>query len=365
MFSRRQFIQGTSLSLVASGLSLNKQVVAQPKKKLGVALVGLGYYSTDLLAPALTVTKHCELRGIVTGSPEKIPKWQQKYNIPESNIYHYQDMYKIANNPDIDIIYIVVPTALHHKYSLIAANAGKHVWCEKPMAMTVEQCQDIIEVCERNKVYLSVGYRIQHEPNTRKMSQFRLSKPYGNITKLEAYSGYAGRGLPSTNWRMQKAMGGGAMYDMGVYAVNEARFLTGKEPISIKARHEKSHPNIFKEVDETTLFDLHFEDGLTATCGTSVVRGFNHAKVECENGWYQLKPMQSYSGVTGFTSDGKVFEPYAGVQQALQMDNDALAIMHKQPVLVSGQEGLRDIRIVQAAFESARANKTIKLSHSN
>jgi len=118
------------------------------KKKLGVALVGLGYYSTDLLAPALQQTSYCELRGIVTGSPEKIPVWKQRYGIKDSNIYNYQNMHQIADNDEIDVIYIVLPTGLHAEYAIKAANTGKHVWCEKPMARTAKECQEIIDACK-------------------------------------------------------------------------------------------------------------------------------------------------------------------------------------------------------------------------
>src|SRR5580765_5529562 len=96
------------------------------KDKLGVALVGLGYYSTDLLAPALQKTKNCYLAGIVTGTPAKAELWKIKYNIPDKNIYNYQNFDQIANNPDIDIVYVVLPPSMHHEYVVRAANAGKH-----------------------------------------------------------------------------------------------------------------------------------------------------------------------------------------------------------------------------------------------
>jgi glucose-fructose oxidoreductase len=360
--SRRNFLQLTGAGL-ATGLStsLSFNAKSSPSKKVGVALVGLGYYSKGLLAPALELTEHCELRGIVTGSPQKIPQWQSRYGIPDKNVYSYDTMHEIANNPDIDVIYIVVPTALHLKYCEIAANAGKNVWCEKPMAMTTQQCQRIIDVCNKNKVQLTVGYRMQHEPNTRALMEFKYSQPFGKVKSIISQAGYAGNGMAADNWRMQKAMGGGAMYDMGVYPLNGTRFLTGLEPIAITARHEKSHPHIFKDVDETTYFTLEFPEGLIADCSTSVVKGFNQIKLDCEHGWYQLSPMSEYSGVKGLTSDGKTFPAIKGIQQAIQMDNDALAILDKKPILVPGEEGLRDIHVVQAAFKSAASGKRVLL----
>jgi glucose-fructose oxidoreductase len=360
--SRRQFIKLANAGMFSAGMALSPFVKSQGKNnKVGVALVGLGYYSSGLLAPALQMTQHCELRGIVTGSPEKIPKWQSKYGIKDSNVYSYENMHEIANNPDIDVVYVVVPTALHLKFCEIAANAGKHVWCEKPMAMTVAQCQKIIDVCKRNKVQLTVSYRMQHEPNTRALMAYQNTMPFGQYKSVVSRAGYGGNGMAADNWRMKKDMGGGAMYDMGVYPLNGTRFLTGMEPIAITARHEKSHPDIFKEVDETTFFSLEFANGLVADCGTSVVKSFNHIRLECEKGWYELRPMSEYSGVTAKTSSGLTLPAISGMQQTIQMDNDALAVKGVGPILVPGEEGMRDIHVVENAFKSAQSGKRILL----
>lgn len=358
-FSRRHFIFGAGLSVLAASSPLVYPAARQ--RKLGVALVGLGYYSRDLLAPALQLTRHCELRGIVTGSPEKIPVWQKQYGIKDGNIYNYTNMHTMADNPDIDVVYVVVPTSLHKKYSVIAANAGKHVWCEKPMAMTPEECQTIIDTCNKNKVKLSIGYRMHHEPNTQTVMQYAASKPYGKITKVSAFAGYGGSGGPADYWRMRREMGGGALYDMGVYAINASRYATGEEPLSISARHEKSHPDIFKEVDETTYFTLEFPSGAMAEGMGSVVVNKNFLQVDCEKGWYKLQPMSNYSGVGGETSDGIKLNKFIANQQTAQMDNDALAIINDTPVLVPGEEGMRDIRIVRAAFESVEKGKVVRL----
>jgi glucose-fructose oxidoreductase len=360
--SRRTFIQlSAGLGMSAWMRTKNASANTFSSAKLGVALAGLGNYSEGLLAPALTVTNHCELRGIITGSPEKVPKWQQRYGIKDSNVYSYDNMHEIANNPDIDVVYVVVPTSLHLKYCEIAANAGKHVWCEKPMALNTQQCQRIIDVCHKNKVKLCIGYRMQHEPNTRRFMQFKTTHPFGNIKNVVAQAGYAGNGLPANNWRMQKAMGGGALYDMGVYPLNGSRFMTGQEPIAVSAHHEKSHPDIFTEVDETTYFTLEFPQGLIAECATSVVKSFSQLKMECADGWYALRPMSNYTGVTGYTSDAQLFPAIKQIQQAIQMDDDALAMMDKAELLVPGEEGLRDIHVVQTIFESAAKGQRILL----
>lgn len=351
MQNRRDFIKNAGMLLTSTLLAYPSLHAAVPYKKLGVALVGLGYYSTDLLAPALQQTEFCELRGIVTGSPEKIPAWKKKYRIRDENIYDYENMHQVANNDDLDIIYIVLPTGLHAKYAIKAANAGKHVWCEKPMARTVEECRQIMEACKKNKVKLSIGYRMQHETNTRTIMQWAKTRPYGKIENVVSEAGYYGRTI--NPWKLKKKMGGGAIYDMGVYSINAARYATGLEPIAVSATQSTTRPEVFDEVDETTTFQLEFPGKVLADGKTSFGQNLNNLEVNCSNGWYYLRPMQAYMGVKGETSDGQILRPMRQNQQARQMDEDALAILENKPVIVPGEEGLRDIAIVEKINESA------------
>ncbi len=358
---RRGFIMSAGVAIAGALLNRCKNITnPQPQKKLGVALVGLGNYSTNLLAPAMEHTQFCELRGIVTGTPSKIERWQRQYGIPDGNVYNYDTMYRMADNDDIDVVYIVVPTALHSKYAVIAAEAGKHVWCEKPMAYTEQQCLDIISACQENQVRLAIGYRMLHEPNTIKANGFATSRPFGPITAIEANAGYRGGG--GTGWRFVKEMGGGAMYDMGVYTVNGLRHALNEEPVRVvSARHVIDRPELFKEVDETTEYVLEFPSGITANGWTSVGNNKNFMRITCERGWYQLEPMQAYSGVTGTTSSGEVWPPIKGMQQTLQMDDDALAIMNGTPMIAPGEDGMRDIKIIEAIFESAATGQSVSL----
>lgn len=356
MENRRSFIKKAG---AFAAISVSPSfLMPKQKKKLGVALVGLGYYSTDLLAPALQLTEHCELKGIVTGSSQKIARWQTKYGIKSKNVYNYENMHTIANNDEIDVIYIVLPNSLHEKYTLIAANAGKHVWCEKPMAITTKECQNMIDTCAKNKVQLTIGYRMQHEPVTQKIIKWSSSKPYGNIKSLYAEAGFYHSGNDKNHWKLHKKLGGGAMFDMGVYTLNAARYTTGLEPISVSAKQYSKRSDIFI-ADETTEYTLNFPEGITANCKTTFAENINSLKVNCENGWYKLKPMQSYSGVRGTTSDSKILSPFQGNQQAKQMDDDALAIINKTAPIVPGEEGMKDIKVVEGIFKSAANNSKL------
>jgi glucose-fructose oxidoreductase len=359
---RRKFIKGTLAGVAAITLgssSFANIIIPQQKKKLGIALVGLGYYSTDLLAPALALTENCYLSGIVTGTPSKAKEWKLRHNLPEKNIYTYSTFDALANNADIDVVYIVLPPSMHAEYTIRAANAGKHVWCEKPMAMTVSECQSMIDACSKNRVKLSVGYRMQHEPNTQQIIRFGKEKAYGKIQTVTASAGYFdGR---SNHWKQKKSMGGGSMYDMGVYPLNATRYCTGLEPIAVTARQSTTRPEIYTEVDETMNFELEFPEGITASCETSFGKGMNDLKVKCTKGSYELSPFQSYSGIRGKTSDGKKLIATIPNQQARQMDDDALAIINGTSVLAPGEEGLKDIRVVEAIYKSVAEKRKIQI----
>ena len=363
MSTRRIFIKNGIGSLAA--LTIGSEVFSlvngfSKKEKLGVALVGLGYYSTDLLAPALQLTQYCSLKGIVSGSPGKAKRWQEQYRIPEKNTYNYQNFDDIANNADIDVIYIVLPPSMHAEYVIRAANAGKHVWCEKPMAVTAAECRSMIDACKKNKVKLSIGYRMQHEPNTQRIIQFRKDKTYGAITQVSARAGYFDS--RTNHWKQKKEMGGGSMYDMGVYPLNAARYTTGEEPIAVTAKQSTTRPNIYKEVDETMEFRLEFPGGAIAECETSFGKSMNSLHVTCTKGWYKLEPFQAYSGIKGITSDGKLLNAVIPNEQAKQMDEDALAILQNTPVLVPGEEGLKDIKVVEAVYRSVKENGRVLIS---
>lgn len=322
-----------------------------------MALVGLGGYSTGRLAPGLQQTEHCELRGIVTGSPEKIPVWQERHGIPDQNVYNYETIGEIANNDDIDVVYIVTPPGVHARDAIKAADAGKHVWCEKPMAMDEEECQAIIDAANKNRVQLTIGYRMQHEPNTQTIIRYGIEQTYGRITAVQTGAGYSGAHRDPEDWRRIARLGGGALYDMGVYPINAARYATGIEPIAVKGRQWSERDEMYDEVDEFTEFELEFPNGVIATGETSFGKSTNYLDVDCTEGWYRLRPFQSYSGVQGETSDGTALPPDPNHQQARQMDDDALAIKENREPIVPGEEGLADIRIVNAIMESSRMDR--------
>jgi glucose-fructose oxidoreductase len=154
-------------------------------------------------------------------------------------------------------------------------------------------------------------------------------------------------------------MGGGSMYDMGVYPLNAARYVTGEEPSAVTAQQVINRPEIYTEVDEGMKYKLEFPSGAVAECETSFGKNMNALSVTCSKGWYKLEPFSAYSGINGVTSDGIALNAPISNEQAKQMDDDALAIIQNKPVLVPGEEGLKDIKVVEAVYRSAKQNSRV------
>jgi glucose-fructose oxidoreductase len=356
--SRREFIRLTSLGLAGAMLvpgfkGFSKNTGLQ-QKRMGIALVGLGYYSTDILAPALLETKNTYLAGIVTGSPEKAKSWALKYNIPARNIYNYQNFDEIASNPDIGIVYIVLPNSMHKEFTIRAARAGKHVICEKPMALNAAECRDMIAACEQNKVGLSIGYRMHYEPFTQEVIRIGREKDFGEILQISC--GAAFRSNSYDHWKWNKDLGGGAMMDMGVYPLQAARYVTGQEPVSVTAQTHITRPQAKNRAEEVVTFQLVFPGGAVANLESGFHANFNYLKVYAENGWFELDPFSGYGGIRGRSSRGEFNFPNIN-QQAQQMDEDAASFATGERPRVSGEEGLRDMLVVDAIYESIQTGK--------
>lgn len=363
LYSRRNFI--SKLGIGASLLTLpTLPSLANPfspaNKKLGVALVGLGSYSEHRLAPALTQTAHCQLKGIVTGTPAKAVAWKKSYHLDDKNIYNYENFDRIIDNEAIDIVYVVLPNAMHHEYVIRAAKAGKHVICEKPMAISVKECQEMIDACKEAKVRLFVGYRLHFEPFNREARRVGQERVWGAVKLVQSEMGFK-IGDP-TQWRLKKALaGGGAMMDVGIYAIQGARYSIGEEPVYVTAQEFKTDPVKFREVDETILWQMEFPGGAVSTSSTTYATHVERLMVSAENGWLELRPAFGYGPLKGRTSEGELQLPVVN-HQAVQLDNLAVCIKENRDTTASGEEGLRDMKVIEAIYKSIQeGGKRVKV----
>jgi len=363
--TRRDFLKTTTLavaSLPFTGLVASCARAAEPSRKLGFALAGLGSLSTHQIAPALQKTKFCRLAGIVTGTPAKAKKWQAQYNLPDKNVYSYDTMAQMAGNPDIDVVYVVTPNSLHAEHTIKAAQAGKHVLCEKPMEVSSEKCRLMIDACQKAGRQLAVGYRLHFEPNNLECVRLAREKVFGGVKVIEA--GFGFRIGDPRQWRLNRALsGGGPLMDVGIYALQAMRYLTGTEPLSVTAMAANTNPEKFKGLEESITWQMKFPGDVIANGSSSYgFQGLDHYKAFAENGWFELEPAYDYDGIRGRRSDGETIAFGSMDQFAAEMDDFAQCIMNNQPTRVPGEEGLRDVTLMMAIYEAARTGKTVELA---
>lgn len=371
MNSRRKFLQNITASALALPL-LSKQEFFENSKRTGkppyegpvlrVAIMGLGSYGTRV-AEAMKDCVKAKLVGVISGTPSKIPVWQTKYGIPEKNCYNYENFDNIKTNPDIDAVYIITPNALHKDEAIRVARAGKHVICEKPMAINAKQGKEMVDACRKANVKLLVGYRMHFEPKTLEIIRMRKDGEFGKILFFQGLSGF--RIGDPTQWRLKKELaGGGAMMDIGIYSINGARYMVGEEPVWVTAQETKTDKKKFKEgVDETILFQLGFPGGAVASClSTYTMNNLDRFFLNGEKGFGELQPSTGYGPIKGKTHKGELTHEHK-THQTVQMDEmGGIILENKQPIVpVDGEEGLKDLKIIDAIYEAAKTGKKVNL----
>jgi predicted dehydrogenase len=349
--SRREFMR--TLSLGAGASLLGASALASP----------LEWLAPDRqLAPALQQTTYCQLAGVVTGSPAKAAQWQQQYSIPAKNCYDYKTFDRIIDNPAIDIVYVVLPNALHAEYVVRAAQAGKHVICEKPMATSVADARHMVAAMEKAGKKFSVGYRLHFEPHNQAMMRLGQSQAYGKISRLAADNGFK-FGSGGTPWRVNKKLsGGGPLMDMGIYCLQGCLYTKGQVPVSVTAKFTpETGTGYFKEVEAGVNWQLRFADGTVADCRTSYSENMQgRLRADAANGWFELEPAFGYGGLAGRTSknDGLLNLPNIN-QQAAQMDDFAQCVLQNKPTRVPGEMGLRDVQLLEAIYRAAETGQAV------
>jgi len=359
--SRRDFLRGLGTAGLVAGFGLRPQHVFGENRKLGVALLGLGRYSTNQLGPALRETKLCYLAGVVTGHPEKGEKWTADYGLNRKNVYSYDNFDQIAGNKDIDIVYVVTPPGLHPEFVIRAAKAGKHVISEKPMATSVADCDRMIAACKAAKVKLGIGYRLHYDLYHKELMRLAREQDFGPLMKMTGDRGFV---FGQRAWRIDKKLGGGGpMMDLGIYIIQGACMAAnGVAPVFVTAHEEpKLKPELFNEVEETIRWTMEFPNGARCDAVTSYNHSADKFRVEGAKGWLEFKEHAfTYRGIVAETSRGPL--NYTAInQQAAQMDDFADCIVTGRNTPVPGELGRRDMQIITAIYEAAATGKRVKV----
>jgi predicted dehydrogenase len=370
--TRRGFLEKAGQGVAAVGAlssaatrAFAQQVPEPPGRKLGWAIVGLGSLAINQILPAFAKCEKSKVVALVSGHPDKAQKLAARYGVSAKNIYNYQTYDTLKDNPEVDVIYVVLPNSMHPEYTVRGHQAGKHVLTEKPMATSAADCEAMIAAARTAGKKLMVAYRCRYEPFNKEMIRMAREQELGPVKAVVADHGF-NIGDP-TQWRLKKAMaGGGSLMDIGIYSLQAARYITGEEPTEINALLYSTPGDVrFQEVEETINFQLRFPSGALANCTSSYgYAGQNKYRVIATKGWFELEPATSYTGLrmkvrrSGATEDRDL--PQRD-HFALEMDHMSECVMENKDPLTPGEEGLRDLRLMTAIYEAARSGKTVKV----
>jgi len=368
MNSRRDFLQKLGLTALAlhlapvSGWTESVHHKAYDGPVLRIAIMGLGSYG-ERVAEAMRACTKAKLVGVISGTPSKIKIWQSRYGIPEKNCYNYENFDEIKNNPDIDAVYVITPNALHYDEVIRVAKAGKHAICEKPMAVNAKEGQEMVDACKSAGVKLLVGYRMHFEPKTLEVIRMRKAGEFG---KIKFFQGLCGFSIGDPNqWRLNKRLsGGGSIMDIGIYAINGSRYMTGEDPVWVTAQETKTDHVKFKEgVDETIQFQFGFASGATASClSTYSMNNLDRFFLDGTEGFAEMQPSTGYGPIMGRTHKGELNQPIT-THQTVQMDEMADIIFKgKQPVVpVDGDEAVKDLKLIDAIYLAAKTGGKVEV----
>lgn len=365
MSSRRSFMQTMAVPfLVKPFLSTELKPAIAEGPVLRVAQMGLGSYA-ERVGTAMKDCTRAKITGLISGTPDKLKKYGERYGVPEDARYNYQNASEIKKNSNIDAVYITTPNALHAPQTIQMAEAGKHVICEKPMALNAKDAKKMIEACDANGVKLLIGYRMHFEPITLDIVKMRAKGDFGKPLFFQGLSGFI-IGDPG-QWRLTKDLaGGGAMMDIGIYSINGSRYMIGEDPIWVTAQETKTNLVKFKEgVDETITFQFGFPSGATASClSTYSLNYLDKFYLAGTKGFAEMQPSTGYGPIKGRTHMGEIQHPHI-MHQTRQMDEMAAIILDgKSPAVpVDGWEGYKDMVIVDAIYQAVKSGKKIMINY--
>lgn len=328
-------------------------------RQIRYAVVGLGHIAQVAVMPAFAhARRNSVVTALVSDDRTKLRDVAKRYRIKDTFSY---DDYE-ACLEQVDAVYIALPNHLHADYTVRAAAAGVHVLCEKPMAPTVADCEAMIAACDDSGVRLMIAYRLHFDEanlsavDIVQRGQLGRPKLFTSLHTLQVRHG---------DIRTRKETGGGALLDLGVYPINAARYLFRDEPIRVMATMTRGDSR-FNGVDATTTATLVFKDERIAEFSASLeASGSSFFRILGEVGDLRVEPAYAYDEDTRhvLTLDDKRTERCFPKRDQFGAELVAFsrAILQGKDVEPSGEEGLCDIRVVEAIFESARTGRAVDL----
>ena len=355
-FTRRELAR---LAALGAGTRIAPALAQESGRRFGYCIVGLGRISMQHFMPATRMSRYSRVTAIVSGHRDKAEKMAAEYGVPAAGIYSYDNYEAIAKNPDIDAVYIALPNGMHAEYTIRAAQAGKHVLCEKPMANTAAEAQSMVDACRKANRKLMIAYRCQFEPTNLHAIELMRSGKLGKIVSIESANGF---NIRPGEWRITRKLGGGGpLMDMGIYSLNACRYLTGEEP----AGELKAYSSVtdqdgrFTEVEENLSWTMKFPSGIVANCTTTY--GASMPGTFTVYGSKGMLRMDAAFGYQGQHLTAKIQgEPPVDDQSTerdpahfpRQADHLAECAARNTEPKTPGEEGLRDMKLIEAIYRS-------------
>ena len=339
-----------------------KKSSAKPRGKIRYAVVGLGHIAQVAVLPAFAHLRNSELVGLVSGTPKKLKALAKKYQVP--NTWSYEEYQECLESGEIDAVFIALPNDMHREYTIRAAKAGIHILCEKPLAVTAKDCQAMIDAARKNRVKLMTAYRLHFEETNLRAIDLVANGKIGEPRYFNA--GFSFQVTDPDNIRLQKARGGGTLYDIGVYCINAARYLFQAEPEEVFAYSTKGRESRFKEVDEMSAAVLRFPKDRMAVFTTSFGSGdVDFCEVVGTKGSLRLDPAYEYSEPLSWKLkvEGKEQEKTFPTrdQFGAEISYFSDCVLKGKDPEPSGEEGLIDVAIVEALYKSAATGKPVRM----
>jgi glucose-fructose oxidoreductase len=323
-------------------------------------VVGLGYIAQAAVLPAFThARRNSSLHAVVSGSVEKLNEVGDKYRIPVRATY---DEYERCLQ-EVDAVYLCTPNSEHADYAVRAAKAGKHVLCEKPLAVTQQECERMIKACKDNDVKIMTAYRLHFEPLFLEVLEIVKS---GRIGEPRFFTSSFSMHARPGGIRTQRELGGGTLYDLGVYCINTARLMFNAEPIEVFGRSIDGARSNMPEIDEMTSGILRFDGDRLATFTTSFnANGVSDFRVVGTEGNIHAEPAYEYAEALGYTlTVGETQRKKKGRRRdqfAAEIAYFSECVMQNKDPEPSAGEGCWDVRVVNALYESAGSGEPVKL----
>ena len=335
--------------------------------KLGYAVVGLGAIAKSAVLPAFANSRQAQAVALVSRDKSKAEAMARQFAIPHS--YGTEEYAACLANPAVEAVYIATPPGEHLAFAAPAAQAKKHVLCEKPLAATASQSAQMVEACQANGVLLMTAYRKYFEPSTVYVKRLIAEGALGKLDVIQ--TSFSELYVPGTSaaWMLDKKMaGGGPLMDLGVYCVNTSRWLAGEDPIEANAICWVHHPDVFREVEEGISFRLRFPSGLLVQGISTYSAALSSVlHIQGTQGWVSLNPAFPFeepprlTGKVGGKWVEKKFEPLD--EFALELDAFASAVQAGGVVEPDGIEGHRDMVIFEAIYESAKKHEPVAIRY--